>query len=744
MNVMDLVAKISLDSQDYEKNVESSKKSFSSLGTSIASGAKTIAKVGVGAFTAIGGAIGGATTALIKNAGETASYADNIDKLSQKMGFTTDAFQEWDFIMQHNGSSIESVKGAMIKLDKALDSNSEAFKELGLNAEAMQSMTSEEKWEASVKALQGVTDETKKAELAQELFGKSYQEFMPLLNSSADDVENMKKQVHDLGGVMSEDAVKAGAQYQDSLQNLKTALTGAKNNLMGEFLPSLSTVMDGLSALFSGDESGIGKIKEGIESFAQKLNEKLPTVIQTVGSILTSVISALPQAFEAIASQLPSILEQAIPVLIDAVVGLADAIVSALPKIIEAIEKNIDKITSGLQKILMSVGQIILKLTPKLLPMLIKVGLELIKALAKGFIENASEVIRAIFELVDVIVKELTNPETLSQLLECGIQIIIALAQGLLENLPMLLGTVLTVISNVVTFLITDGIPMILQGAWDMFKSIGDGLMKAWDYITSKLGDLIGNIISIDGIAGWWNDILEGAKSVFGAIGDGISGAWDTIKDTVTGFGSKIWNGIKDGVGDLFKKGAGFIQDIIDGIKSRWDDLTWYMNPAHWGKSRTMSDDEAKQFTESQLDAIGAIDTDAWKNAGEKNANDYYEGQRKGFDVNSPSRKMKWLGQMVMAGYAEGIEDETPDAVNKIQDAMDEVDYGAVEIDSMMVDTPKPQKVDKSTERLIDLARANSQKPEIIQLVVGGRVLEEIFIDAKRNITMRSGGQVNV
>ena len=728
MNVMDLVAKISLDSQDYEKNVESSKKSFSALGSSIASGAKTIAKVGVGAFTAIGTAIGGATTALIKNAGETASYADNIDKLSQKMGFTTDAFQEWDFIMQHNGSSIESVKGAMIKLDKALDSNSEAFKELGLNAEAMQNMTNEEKWEASVKALQGVTDETKKAELAQELFGKSYQEFMPLLNSTAEATEEMKQQVHDLGGVMSEDAVKAGAQYQDSLQNLKTALTGAKNNLMGEFLPSLSTVMDGLTKLFSGDESGIGMIKKGIEDFAQKLNEKLPKVIQTAGSILTSLISALPQAFEAIASQLPSILEQAIPVLIDAVVGLADAVVSALPKIIEAIEKNIDKITSGLQKILMAVGQIILKLTPKLLPMMIKVALELVKSLAKGFIENASEVIRAIFELVDVIVKELTNPDTLRQLLECGIQIIIALAQGIMENLPMLLGTMGELLSNLIGFMVTEGIPMILEGAVKVFEAIGDGIGKAWNYIVSSLSNLLGKILGGEGLGSWGSDILSNAMGVFEAIGDGLMGAWDYITGKIGEFGELVWGGIKEAFTGMWEFGKGLGENIWKGIKSMWGKLKDALNPVNWFSGTSILSDEMRE---------------TMQNYGKDSAEGFIKGQREGFDINSPSKKMKWIGEMVMSGYAEGMEDETPDAVNKIQDAMNDVDYGAVTIDSLAY-SPSGAKADKSMSRLVELARATSQRPEVIQLMLGNRIVEEIFIDAKRNITTRSGGQVNV
>lgn len=724
MNVMDLVAKISLDSQEYEKGVGEAKSSFSALGSSIVSGAKTIGKVGVGAFVALGSAIGGATTALISNAKETASYADNIDKMSQKMGFTTDAFQEWDFIMQHNGSSIEAVKGSIIKLDKALESDTDAWERLGLSQEELLNMSSEEKFEATVKALQGVTDETEKAQLAQEVFGKSYQEMMPLLNQSAEATEEMKQQVHDLGGVMSEDAVKAGAQYKDSLQNLKTALTGAKNNLMGEFLPSLSTVMDGLSALFSGDESGIGKITSGIEEFASKLNEKLPTVIQTAGSILTSLISALPQAFNAIASQLPAILDQAIPVLIDAVVGLSDAIVSALPQLITAIERNIDKITSGLQKILLSVGQIILKLLPKLLPMLIKVGLELIKAVSKGFIENSSEIINAIFQTVDIIVRELTNPQTLSQLLTCGLQIILALANGILQNLPTLLGTLGELLSNVIGFLVTEGVPMILNTAITLFESIGDGVEKAWSYITGKLGDLLFDILGTDGLGGWLLDITDKAKEVFEKVGDGISNAWESIKSGVKEFGEKIWNGIKEGLGDLAEKGKEIVLGVVDGIKKYY----------HLIKNALLGSGISDKL---DYEKIG-------EELGKSNANGYVKGQEEGFDINSPSKKMKYIGEMVMAGYSEGIEDETPDAVNKIQDAMNEVDYGSVSIDSMIASSPKGSKRDASMDRLIDLARMNSQKPEVIQLFVGNRLLEEMYVDAKRNITTRSGGQVNV
>ena len=717
MNVMDLVAKISLDSQEYEKDVGQAKTSFAGLGSSIASGCKTIAKVGVGAFVALGSAVAGTTGALISNAKETASYADNIDKLSQKMGFTTDAFQEWDFIMQHTGSSIESVKGAMIKLDKALDSNSEAFKELGLSAEEMQNMTSEERWEASVKALQGVTDETKKAELAQELFGKSYQEFMPLLNQTAEATEDMKQQVHDLGGVMSEDAVKAGASFQDSLTNLKTSLTGAKNNLMGEFLPSLTTVMDGLTALFSGDDSGIGKIKQGIEDFASKLSEKLPKVLETIGGIAESLISALPAFFESIAQQLPSLISTLIPVLINAVVGLADAIEKALPQIISAIESNIGVITQGLTKVMLAVGNIIIKLLPKLLPMLIKVGLELIKALAKGFIENSNEVISSIFTLINEVVTILTEPETLTQLLECGLQIILALATGILQNLPQLLESVFTVLGNVVSFLITDGIPMILDSALKLFEAIGDGALNALSYIMSKVGEILSNILGFEGLGKWLVDIKDGAVKVFEGIGDAITSAWETIKNGVKEFGEKIWNGIKEGVGDLFQKGKEMVMKIVEGIKDAWHYVTEALNPNASDKGVTAK---------------------IYKQMGEENANAYVEGQREGLDIHSPSRKMRYIGQMTMEGFSEGLEDESKDAFDVITDGVSDMP------DIVMKGMSKSGGGSDRISRLEAMVEQLAKRKEVIMVNVGGRQMEEIIIDAKQNVTTRSGGQAYV
>lgn len=715
MNVFDLMAKIGLDDKEYNEGLDKDEGKWKSFGNSLASGAKTIAKAGVTAFAAIGTAIGGATVALVSNAKETAAYADNIDKMSQKMGFSAEKFQEWDFIMQHNGSSIEAVKSSMIKLDKALESDTDAWKKLGLSQEELLNMSADEKFEATVKALQGVTDETEKAALAQDIFGKSYQEMMPLLNSSAEDVEAMKQQVHDLGGVMSDDAVKAGAAFQDSLQNLNTALTGAKNNLMANFLPSLTTVMDGLSALFSGDDSGLAKIKQGIEDFASKLNEKLPKVLETAGGILESLISALPSFIDTIAQQLPSLISTLIPVLINAVVSLADAVVTALPQIMEAINKNINVISSGLTKIFQALGKIILKLVPTLLPVMLKVGLQLIVELAKGISENASEVIKTIIELVNMLVEELTNPDTLMTILECGLQILTAIVNGIAENLPLLLETLGTLIINITTFLV-EAIPeLVVSIGQNGAKIITDVLPQIILSIGEAGGKLLTNISET--IAGWIPDIIAGATTAFEAIGDGITAAWDWIKEKVGGLAEDILDWIGEGLKGMFDIGKNLVEGLWDGIKSM----------GSWIE-----------------DKIGGF------------CDDVVSFFKNPFGIFSPSKKTRWMGQMLDAGLVEGVVDDADATFKEIQDTMEDGIDG-IELDAIDLNAVGNVGVQKRVNTVFDVQNSlisrlidtmnqyiNMDKTEVFPIIIGGRTVDEFVLDAKRRLELASGGQVNV
>ncbi len=213
-----------MDSSKAEESISKTEKKTESLGTKLGNGIKTAGKWGL----AIGAGATAAGAALLGVANKAAETTDHIDKMSQKLGMSREGFQEWDFILSQNGTSIDSLGAGMKTLTNQVDElgkggkvATDAFEQLGLSYEDMEGLSQEEIFEKTVVALQGVEDETKRAAIANDLLGRSGQELAPLLNAGADSVEAMKKQAKDLGLVMSDDAVNAGVKFTDTMDQLK-------------------------------------------------------------------------------------------------------------------------------------------------------------------------------------------------------------------------------------------------------------------------------------------------------------------------------------------------------------------------------------------------------------------------------------------------------------------------------------------------------------------------------------------
>src|SRR5690606_24942247 len=149
--------------------------------------------VGVGA-AAIGAAAAGAGAGMYAMATKAAGTTDRIDKLSQKIGLSREGFQEWDFIMSQSGGSVEGLqmgfKTLVNSVDQAIDGTgkgAESFEALGVSVKDASGNVRDQEtiFNESVVALQNMEDGTEKAKLANDLFGRSGAEMMPLLNGAA-------------------------------------------------------------------------------------------------------------------------------------------------------------------------------------------------------------------------------------------------------------------------------------------------------------------------------------------------------------------------------------------------------------------------------------------------------------------------------------------------------------------------------------------------------------------------------
>lgn len=517
MDIFDLSAKLSLDSGNYEKGLGNAQKSTSSFASKLKTGLATAGKVGAAALGAVTAAAGLMTKSILDGTKEVAAYGDNIDKASQKMGISAEAYQEWDAVLQHSGSSIDAMGRGIITLAKKAQSGSDAFEKLGLSVDDVASMSQEDLFSAVISGLQDMEEGSERTALAAELLGGSAKELGPLLNTSAKDTAEMKKRVKELGGVMSNDAVKAAAAYQDSLQDMQTALDGAKRGMITEFLPAVTSVMDGLTEIFGGDsDKGIGMISDGIGQFVDKISESMPKILEFGSQVLVS---------------------------------LADAIVENLPSLITAATDTILTLVNGLVENL---------------PEIIEVGLQVIIALAEGIVENLPELIPTIVDVVLEIVDILTEPDTLANLIDAAIAIIIALAEGLIDALPKLIEKAPEIIENLVTAIIENA-PKLLDAAVELIEKLWEGIKSCWQTIKGWGKEIIDKIWT--GITLKWREVKEWGSNILAKIGDGFTQVWEDIKNIGSDIVRGIWEGIKNMGSWISDKVGGFFGGIVDGIK---------------------------------------------------------------------------------------------------------------------------------------------------------------------------------
>lgn len=463
----------------------------------------TLADLAASAIKTAASAISDTAQEMITGAAE---YGDTIDKMSQKMGMSSDAYQEWDFVLQHCGASIESLKPAMKTLATAAENGSDAFAKLGLSQEQIAGMSQEQLFDATIAGLQNVTDETQRTYLAGQLLGKGATELGPLLNTSADDVADMRAQVHDLGGVMGSDAVKAAAAYQDSLQNMQYAFSGLKNNISGELLPTLTLIMDGITKMLTGGGDEVAAaVGDLVVSLSGQLTAQAPRMMSValtfVAALVTGLLSALPDLTGAAVDLVGSLL-----------LGFAEQLPNIIVSAATAVQGIADKLTA-----------------PESITLLVQAAVQILLALAQGIVGALPELI----DTIPIIITNLVDAilASLPEIVEAGLQIIIALASGIITNS----GHFLAVVPKLIVALV-HAFGSYVSSVAGIGKAIVDGIRKGITEQWQRLKADVSNLFT--GLVDWIKKLLgiHSPSTVFAGIGTnmakGIGAGWqDTIGD---------------------------------------------------------------------------------------------------------------------------------------------------------------------------------------------------------------------
>jgi hypothetical protein len=232
----------------------------------------------------IGVAVGGAATGIYAAVRQYTDAGDEAVKAAQKAGITASAWQEMAYAADLSGLSNEKLQAGYIKLQKSMvdaagggKAGSAAFKALGIdlkNAEGKLKANDAIMMELA-DAFAKMPDGAKKTALAMQVFGKSGAELLPLLNSGADGLKDLRREAVNLGLVFGEEASRASEEFNDNVSRLGYRVKGLVYTLGKNFLPVADKVVATLSALIDENRE---LIKVKIAAFADKAIKALPQI----------------------------------------------------------------------------------------------------------------------------------------------------------------------------------------------------------------------------------------------------------------------------------------------------------------------------------------------------------------------------------------------------------------------------------------------------------------------------------
>lgn len=252
-----------------------------------------------------------------------AAYADDFLTLATTTGVATDTLQELAYMEGIADVSTGDVAGAIQKLKKTMataESQNESYAkkmakaaqetdaqkraqqeasiELGSTAAAYAELgvavtdangnfrKGEDVFFDTIAALGKVEDETRRDQLAMTLMGKSATELNPLITAGADALNQMRREAHDAGYVLSGSALSALGKQQDAMDRLDKKTEALSNRFAAKLAPSVTKAYS-----LMGDTLDNPRVKRGLDVVAEGIGGIISGAAELASKALPGLFS---------------------------------------------------------------------------------------------------------------------------------------------------------------------------------------------------------------------------------------------------------------------------------------------------------------------------------------------------------------------------------------------------------------------------------------------------------------------
>ena len=271
MDLMSLLAKLTLDKTEYDKGLEDAEDAarglniatpklpkvdntdfkagldeaeengniFQQVMTGVWQGLKdSLISIGVV------GIVSGLVSSLREGITLATKNGDAISKGAKNLQISTKAYQEYEYALGKSNLKITDLQSAMSKFDmirggKITEQQAQYFEELGINAEKASSgvMSAEQMLTSVMDSLADYTGADKGA-IIDAFFGKS-DKWTGYFDQTSKEIQGLKEEANDLGLIMSEESIQNAAEFQDKTEKIASRLESIKRSFGESILPGL-------------------------------------------------------------------------------------------------------------------------------------------------------------------------------------------------------------------------------------------------------------------------------------------------------------------------------------------------------------------------------------------------------------------------------------------------------------------------------------------------------------------------
>ena len=195
-----------------KKNLALANRSLKNFGDE----AKNLASEIGAPFMMLAGSVGFSLQSAVTDFSQT---GDALDKMSARLGISAEQLQEWSYAATHAGAAPEDLEDALKDLSEKIaevaagDTGDAAqlFEALGISVKDATGKIrpSADIFREVADAIQRNENPAIRTKMAMVLMGDSGRKLIPMLSSGSAGLEQMGQQAHELGLVMSQDAITA-------------------------------------------------------------------------------------------------------------------------------------------------------------------------------------------------------------------------------------------------------------------------------------------------------------------------------------------------------------------------------------------------------------------------------------------------------------------------------------------------------------------------------------------------------